>query len=110
MFSEAPLVSFSRALFYSPVCSEVQLTKRQAGMRACCCVDVDTLLFIWAPHSSLISSLSVVHSAVGGHELVAMWPYMYCAISSLQLGTVINVHSVHCALLVILFIYIYFPH
>lgn len=41
----------------------------------------------------------MIHAAVGGYELLLMWAYMYCAICSLQLYTVINVHTVHSVLL-----------
>lgn len=41
----------------------------------------------------------MIHAAAGGHELLLMWAYMHCAICSLQLYTVINVHSVHSVLL-----------
>lgn len=41
----------------------------------------------------------MIHVAVGGYELLLMWAYMYWAIRSLQLYTVINVCSVHSVLL-----------
>lgn len=53
---------------------------------------------VWQHDSPCVSGL-VIHAAVGGHELLLMWPYMYCAICSLQLCTVINVHTVHSVLL-----------
>lgn len=65
------------------------------------CPENDNLsifLQVYQHDSECVSDL-VIHAAVGGHELLLMWAYMYCAICSLQLCAVINVHSVHSVLL-----------
>lgn len=40
-------------------------------------------------------ALCMTHAAVGGHVLLLMWAYMHCAVCSLRVHAVINVHSVH---------------
>lgn len=54
------------------------------------------------PHGTMI------HAVVGDYELLLMWlfHYMYCAICSLQLYSVINVHTVHSVPLLMWLIYI----
>lgn len=53
-------------------------------------------LSVWrraAPNAQV--ALCMTHAAVGGHVLLLMWAYMHCAICSLRVHAVINVHSVH---------------
>lgn len=51
-------------------------------------------------------ALCMTHAAVGGHVLLLMWAYMHCAICSLRVHAVINVHGVHSLPLLMRLIYI----